>query len=67
MTGFAGGWCDIVSNICLVSIPSSLYRAPKSFVTFLGDRYGRITFCSNSWSWAPASNAEPCNSLESSG
>ena len=47
MTGFAGGWCDIISNIYLVSIPSSLYRAPKSFVIFLGDWYGRITFCSN--------------------
>lgn len=67
MTGFAGGWCDIISNIYLVSISSSLYRAPKSFVISLGDWYGRITFCSNSWPWTPVSNAELCNSLESSG
>lgn len=66
MTGFAVGWCDTISNIYLVSIPSSLYRAPKSFVIFLGDKYARTTFCSI-WSWTSVSKAELLNSLESSG
>ena len=67
MTGFAVGWCDIISNIYLVSIPSSLYRAPKSFVIFLCDRYARTTFCSNIWSWTPVSKSELLTSSESSG